>query len=32
MEIKKPPDIKGDYFKCTKLSLKHILKNPEINL
>ncbi len=32
MEIKKPPDIKGDNFKCTKLSLKHVLKNQEINL
>lgn len=32
MKAKKPPDIIGDYYKCTKLSLKHILKNPEINL
>ena len=31
MKTKKPPDIIGDYFKCTKLSLKHVLKNPEIN-
>ena len=27
----KPPDKTGDYFKATKLSLKHVLKNPEIN-
>ena len=32
MKIKKPPDIIGDYFKCTKLSLKHLLKNPDVNL
>ncbi len=32
MKTKKPPDIKGDNFKCTKLSLKHVLKNQEINL
>ncbi len=31
MKTKKPPNIIGDYFKCTKLSLKHVLKNPEIN-
>ena len=30
MKTKKPPDIIGDYFKCTKLSLKHVLKNPDI--
>ena len=27
----KPPDKTGDCFKATKLSLKHVLKNPEIN-
>ncbi len=27
----KPPDKIGYYFKATKLSLKHVLKNPEIN-
>ena len=32
MKTKKPPDIIRDYFKCTKLSLKHVLKNSEINL
>ena len=32
MKTKKPPDIIGDYFKCTKLSLKHVLKNSDINL
>ena len=26
----KPPDI--DYFKCIKIPLKHVLKNPDINL
>jgi hypothetical protein len=31
MEIKKPPDKSSDYFKCIKIPLKHILKNPEIN-
>jgi hypothetical protein len=31
MEIKKPPDKSCDYFKCIKIPLKHILKNPEIN-
>ena len=30
MKTKKPPDIIGDYFKCTKLSLKHVLKNSDI--
>jgi hypothetical protein len=28
----KPPDKPTDYFKCIKISLKHILKNPDINL
>jgi len=28
----KPPDKSTDYFKCVKISLKHVLKNPDINL
>ena len=28
----KPPDKSVDYFKCIKIPLKHILKNPDINL
>ena len=28
----KPPDKKTDYFKCVKIPLKHVLKNPDINL
>lgn len=28
----KPPDKSIDYFKCIKIPLKHILKNPDINL
>jgi len=32
MEVKKPPDKPPDYFKCVKIPLKHVLKNPEINL
>lgn len=32
MEIKKPPDKTPDYFKCVKVPIKHILKNPDINL
>jgi transposase len=28
----KPPDKATDYFKCVKISLKHVLKNPDINL
>ena len=28
----KPPDKPVDYFKCVKIPLKHILKNPDINL
>jgi len=32
METKKPPDKPPDYFKCVKIPLKHVLKNPEINL
>jgi len=28
----KPPDKPTDYFKCIKIPLKHILKNPDINL
>ena len=28
----KPPDKATDYFKCIKIPLKHILKNPDINL
>ena len=27
----KPPDKSGDYYKSTKLSLKHVLKNPNLN-
>jgi transposase len=29
---KKPPDKHLDYFKCIKVSLKHIVKHPEINI
>ena len=29
---KKPPDKNVDYFKCVKIPLKHVLKNPDINL
>ena len=32
MEIKKPPDKSLDYFKCVKIPLKHVLKNPVSNL
>ena len=32
MEIKKPPDKSLDFFKCIKVPLKHVLKNPDINL
>ena len=28
----KPPDKSTDYFKCVKIPLKHVLKNPDINL
>ena len=28
----KPPDKHTDYFKCVKIPLKHVLKNPDINL
>ena len=28
----KPPDKPTDYFKCVKIPLKHVLKNPDINL
>jgi len=28
----KPPDKQTDYFKCIKIPLKHVLKNPDINL
>ena len=28
----KPPDKQSDYFKCVKIPIKHILKNPDINL
>jgi hypothetical protein len=28
----KPPDKATDYFKCVKIPLKHVLKNPDINL
>ena len=28
----KPPDKLTDYFKCVKIHLKHVLKNPDINL
>lgn len=28
----KPPDKPTDYFKCIKIPLKHVLKNPDINL
>ena len=28
----KPPDKSSDFFKCVKISLKHVLKNPDINL
>ena len=27
----KPPDKATDYFKCVKVPLKHVLKNPDIN-
>lgn len=29
MEKDKPPD---DYFKCVKVSLKHNIKHPDINI
>ncbi len=32
VEIKKPPDKSTDYFKCVKVPLIHVLKNPNINL
>ena len=32
LEDKKPPDKQLDYFKCVKISLKHIVKHPEINI
>ena len=28
-EKEKPPD---DYFKCVKVPLKHVIKNPDINI
>lgn len=28
----KPPDKSTDYFKCIKIPIKHVLKNPDINL
>uniref|UniRef100_A0A6C0H7S1 Cas12f1-like TNB domain-containing protein n=1 Tax=viral metagenome TaxID=1070528 RepID=A0A6C0H7S1_9ZZZZ len=28
----KPPDKSTDYFKCVKIPIKHVLKNPNINL
>jgi len=28
----KPPDKPIDYFKCVKIPIKHVLKNPDINL
>ena len=28
----KPPDKATDFFKCIKIPLKHVLKNPDINL
>ena len=28
----KPPDKSTDYFKCVKIPIKHVLKNPDINL
>ena len=28
----KPPYKSNDYFKCIKIPLKHVLKNPDINL
>ena len=28
----KPPDKSSNYFKCVKIPLKHVLKNPDINL
>ena len=28
----KPPDKTTDYFKCVKIPIKHVLKNPDINL
>ena len=28
----KPPDKSNDYFKCVKIPIKHVLKNPDINL
>ena len=28
----KPPDKPTNYFKCVKIPLKHVLKNPDINL
>jgi hypothetical protein len=28
----KPPDKPTDYFKCVKIPIKHILKNPDVNL
>jgi transposase len=28
----KPPDKPNDYFKCVKIPIKHVLKNPDINL
>ena len=27
----KPPDKATDYFKCVKIPLQHVLKNPDIN-
>ena len=27
----KPPDKQTDYFKCIKIPLKHVLKNPNVN-
>ena len=31
VEIKKPPDNLNDFFKCVKIPIKHVLKNPDIN-
>ena len=28
----RPPDKSSDFFKCVKIPLKHVLKNPDINL
>ena len=28
----RPPDKSSEFFKCVKIPLKHVLKNPDINL